>query len=200
MMCGLLRKTLLGLGACFLLACSNEYEETDLCFIGDSIIELWDLDFYFPEFSIVKLSKSGGKVQDVLDWDVSSCEGKKAVVLIGTNDIGNVATDNDKIKENVESRYIEMLKRIPYESVVVVSVLPRNLHYNQDEGVNKYIESFNQGVKARMALDIEGGTFVNVFPFFLDDGYAIKKELFNDGLHPSPAGYEVLSNELKKFL
>ena len=118
MMCGLLRKTLLGLGACFLLACSNEYEETDLCFIGDSIIELWDLDFYFPEFSIVKLSKSGGKVQDVLDWDVSSCEGKKAVVLIGTNDIGNVATDNDKIKENVESRYIEMLKRIPYESVV----------------------------------------------------------------------------------
>lgn len=93
-----------------------------------------------------------------------------------------------------------MLKRIPYESVVVVSVLPRNLHYNQDEGVNKYIESFNQGVKARMALDIEGGTFVNVFPFFLDDGYAIKKELFNDGLHPSPAGYEVLSSELKKFL
>lgn len=199
-MCGLLRKTLLGLGACFLLACSNEYEETDLCFIGDSIIELWDLDFYFPEFSIVKLSKSGGKVQDVLGWDVSSCEGKKAVVLIGTNDIGNLATDNDKIKENVESRYIEMLKKVPYESVVVVSILPRNLHDRQDEGVNKFIESFNQSLKERVVRDVENGTFVDVFPFFLDDGYEIKKELFNDGLHPSPAGYEVLSNELKKFL
>ncbi len=200
MMDGLLRKTLLGLGVCFLLACSNEYEETDLCFVGDSITELWDLDFYFPEFSIVKLSKSGTKVQDVFGWDVGSCEGKKTVVLIGTNDVGKVAMDSGKIKERIESRYIEMLKKIPYESVVVVSVLPRNLHYNQSENINKYIESFNQGLKARVMLEVEGGSFVNVFPFFLEDGYAIKKELFNDGLHPSPAGYEILSNELKKFL
>ena len=93
-----------------------------------------------------------------------------------------------------------MLKKVPYESVVVVSILPRNLHDRQDEGVNKFIESFNQGLKERVVRDVENGTFVDVFPFFLDDGYEIKKELFNDGLHPSPAGYEVLSNELKKFL
>ena len=199
-MCGLLRKILLGLGVCFLLACSNEYEETDLCFIGDSITDLWDLDYYFSEFSIVKLSVSGAKVQDVLGWDVGLCKEKKTVVLIGTNDIGNVTTDSGKIKEKTENRYIEMLKKVPYESVVVVSILPRNLYYNQNEDVNRYIESFNQGLKARMALDVDGGTFVDVFSFFLDDGYTIKKELFNDGLHPSPAGYEVLSSELKKFL
>jgi lysophospholipase L1-like esterase len=199
-MLGLLRRTLLGLSVCFLLACSNGYEETELCFIGDSITELWDLDYYFPEFSIVKISKSGAKVQDALGWDVASCEGRKTVVLIGTNDIGYVNTDNKKIKETVEDRYVEMLKKVPYESVVVVSILPRNLHDRQDEGVNKFIESFNQGLKDRVVRDVENGTFVDVFPFFLDDGYEIKKELFNDGLHPSPAGYEVLSNELKKFL
>ena len=200
MMGGLLRWALFSLGTFFMVACSNEYEETDLCFIGDSITELWDLDYYFPEFSIVKISKSGAKVQDVLDWDTGRCEGKKTVVLIGTNDIGNVTTANDKIKEKVEKSYIEMLKKIPYESIVVVSVLPRNLHYNQDDDVNKYIEVINQDLKAYLKSDVERSTFVNIFPYFLDDGYTIKKELFNDGLHPSPAGYEILSNELKKRL
>ena len=93
-----------------------------------------------------------------------------------------------------------MLKKIPYESIVVVSVLPRNLHYNQDDDVNKYIEVINQDLKAYLKSDVERSTFVNIFPYFLDDGYTIKKELFNDGLHPSPAGYEILSNELKKRL
>ena len=42
--------------------------------------------------------------------------------------------------------------------------------------------------------------FIDVFKYFLNKDYMINEDLFRDGLHPNPEGYELVSNIVKDYL
>lgn len=186
-----------------LCSCTYDIDYSELCFIGDSITDLWDVELYFPEAIITKIAVSGATIEDAARWNLKKCKGKKTVVLLGTNNIGNVSSDNpraEEIKNVFAHKYINLIKSIPFESVAVISILPRNLHGKQTQNVNMFIEEQNEANRLLLLKEIPNSQFIDVFNSFLSNGYNINKVLFNDGLHPSPAGYEVLGNKIKGAL
>ena len=197
-----MRIFLIGL-MCFLGACAFDEGDSELCFIGDSITHQWDLDYFFPGYSIKKHAVVGAKVQDIDRWDVSDCEGLTTVILIGTNDIGLIRSGDSNAKSSrsyFAKLFMERARRINAEKLVVVSILPRNYLGEQDTSVNLNIELQNAVLKDSLQSSSLRFTFVNAFPFFLGDGYEIDEDLLYDGLHPSPEGYEVLTRRVREKL
>ena len=197
-----MRIFLIGL-MCFLGACAFDEGDSELCFIGDSITHQWDLDYYFPGYSIKKHAVVGAKVQDIDRWDVSDCEGLTTVILIGTNDIGLIRSGDSNAKSSrsyFAKLFMERARRINATKLVVVSILPRNYLGEQDTSVNLNIELQNAVLKDSLQSSSLRFTFVNAFPFFLGDGYEIDEDLLYDGLHPSPEGYEVLTRRVREKL
>ena len=197
-----MRIFLIGL-MCFLGACAFDEGDSELCFIGDSITHQWDLDYYFPGYSIKKHAVVGAKVQDIDRWDVSDCEGLTTVILIGTNDIGLIRSGDSNAKSSrsyFAKLFMERARRINATKLVVVSILPRNYLGEQDTSVNLNIELQNAVLKDSLQSSSLRFTFVNAFPYFLGDGYEIDEDLLYDGLHPSPEGYEVLTRRVREKL
>ena len=197
-----MRFFLIGL-MCFLGACAFDEGDSELCFIGDSITHQWDLDYYFPGYSIKKHAVVGAKVQDIDRWDVSDCEGLTTVILIGTNDIGLIRSGDSNAKSSrsyFAKLFMERAKRINATKLVVVSILPRNYLGEQDTSVNLNIELQNAVLKDSLQSSSLRFAFVNVFPYFLEKGYEIDEDLLYDGLHPSPEVYEVLTRRVREKL
>lgn len=197
-----MRIFLIGL-MCFLGACAFNEGESELCFVGDSITHQWDLNYFFPGYSIKKHAVVGAKVQDIDKWDVSDCKGLTTVLLIGTNDIGTIRLDDSKAEASrsyFAKLFMERARRINAEKLVVVSILPRNYLGKQDTSVNLNIELQNAVLKDSLQSSSLRFAFVNVFPYFLEKGYEIDEDLLYDGLHPSPEGYEVLTRRVREKL
>lgn len=189
-----------------MLGCSVKDDEEpcpEICFVGDSIIYFWNLEHYFPNKNIIKHAVSGAVVQDFDEWDLSDCKGKKTVVLIGTNNIGEVqVTDDDAaaLRSYFIREYKKRIEALHPDPLIAVSILPRNSLYEQDTTVNMNIQVLNKeilGLLGSMELNYE---YVDVFDLFLDKGYEIRKDFFKDGLHPNKSGYEILAREIGKEL
>jgi lysophospholipase L1-like esterase len=197
-----MRIFLIGL-MCFLGACAFNEGESELCFVGDSITHQWDLNYFFPGYSIKKHAVAGARVEDIDNWDVSDCKGLTTVILIGTNDIGMIRLSDSSAESSrsyFAKLFMERARRINAENLVAVSILPRNYLGKQDTSVNQNIELQNAVLKDSLRSSSLRFTFVNVFPDFLGDGYEIDESLLYDGLHPSPEGYEVLTRRVREKL
>ena len=200
-------RRLIGFCLCLLvLGCSIKDDEepcSEICFIGDSITYLWDLEYYFPNENIIKHAVSGAIVQDFDKWDLSDCNGKKTVVLIGTNNIGKVRiTDDDAaaLRAYFIREYKKRIETIRPDPLIAVSILPRNSSYRQDTTVNMNIQALNKEIVELLgSMDINY-EYVDVFDLFLDKGYEIRRDYFKDGLHPNESGYEILAREIGKKL
>ncbi len=189
--------------AFFLSGCLFEHEESELCFIGDSITYRWDIEDYFPEYAIRKHAVSGAVVQDMDNWNLTDCIDKPVFILMGTNNIGLTKLEDPSAtakKDSLIKEYMPRIKRLQARETWVISILPRNYKKMQPISANQYLEIVNRNIKSALdSLDINSH-FVNVFDRFLIDDYTIDDDLFVDGLHPNRRGYEILSEEIHKRL
>lgn len=184
-------------------SCAFEKGEDELCFVGDSITYLWDLEYYFPNYIIHKHAVSGAGLKQVDSWDVSDCKGRTTILLIGTNDIGywkSTADGIERLREEYKDRFIRSAKRIEADLLIVLSILPRNFWGDEDPSVNENIEIQNGLLRAALKQEIPGSRFIDVFDMFLDSGFEIREDLFKDGLHPNDEGYEILSQKIQGVL
>lgn len=187
----------------FLIGCSFESQNSEICFIGDSITFQWDIDYYFPGYSVKKHAVVGAIVQDIDKWNTSDCESIPTVLLMGTNNIGTIkSTDKNapQSRKYFVDLYMKRATALKAEPLIAISILPRNYNGKQDSTVNINTELQNDLIKD--ALDSSGipHKFINVFPDFLKNGYTINENLFGDGLHPSPEGYEILRARVQEAL
>lgn len=154
-------------------------------FIGDSMIERWDLYDYFDTWIARNYGKSGAGIEYV-EMLYGKFNKGQIVVMIGSND--NEFFDVT-MREEYACRYIQAIKSLGANKVYLFSVLPCVFSRNGD------IEAFNDLIKNKIKSysDIE---YIDVYAKFIDQG-AIKKQLYCDGLHLSPLGYQILTDELK---
>lgn len=174
-------------------ACEDKEADTTLDFIGDSLVARWDLPACFPSRMVENYGKSGATI-GYLEQYAGYFVGRIVVIEIGTNDSWQMAPQH---VEAYSRRYIEAVIGLGAKKVYLFSVLPRDLK-NDAPDTNRNILNFNAIIKQKVK-EYPQITYLDVYPGFLIDGKP-NPGLYNDRLHLSPAGYEILSAALDKAL
>jgi len=177
-----------------LAACGDDIADTQPDFIGDSIIARWDIAESFPSRRVHNYGKSGAGI-DYIESYAGRFEGREVAVMIGTND-HTLMTESGRA--GYVRRYVDAILGLKADRVYLYSVLPRDFTNDRPEA-NDNIREFNRMIRSEMAEE-PSVTYLDVYNDFLDDDGTINPQLYNDGLHLSPYGYEVLTYSLNKAL
>ncbi len=185
-------------------------ESNGVIFFGDSNMELYDIDRYFPEIEVKYNCGIGGSTSESLIWIVDEAvikyKPKVVVFMVGTNDLGNTNMRSPReIALNVRTIIDLIKKNIPHVKILIVSTLPCNEEL-QGEAVGKFMRSnkniliLNEEYK-EIIKNTEDTIFVDAFSKLIDDDTNnIKYGYSEDGLHLTQIGYEHLTEIIKPYI
>ena len=185
-------------------------KELDFAFLGDSItmgwmnpanhqyrggLEVWQK--HWGNLQTLNLGMSGDCIEHLL-WRITDgreADGWKAktiFLMIGINNSGLKNDDPADCAEGVKKILAVLGEKHPESRLVLLGVLP----YRVKSGC-KWEKAFN----ARLAA-LAGGkvVFKDISSAFLNADGTQKAGFFNDGLHPSPLGYETYADEIDRLL
>ena len=119
---------------------------------------------------------------------------------IGTNDlIHDVSVDD--IVSNIERIINEINSNEPQAEIYVESVYPVNDDLDEDMvDVRNNDDIMDINEKIEKYCDDNGYNYINMYDKLLDDDGNFNEEFTDDGLHPNSRGYEVITEEIKKYL
>ncbi len=180
--------------------------EQRVVFLGDSITDYWKLSNYFPGKPYLNRGIDGQSTPEMLvrfRQDVIEVRPKVVVVLAGTNDIAGVT--GRTTNEEIESNYASMaeLARAHGIRVVFASVLPVH-NYTADAKESfalrprERILGLNAWLKNYCAKN--GFVYLDYFSALVDEHGMLKRELSDDGLHPTDAGYKIMAPMAEKAI
>ncbi|MBN2416359.1 hypothetical protein JXO52_10980 [bacterium] len=176
----------------------DSIRENSLIFIGNSIIEGYDVKKYFPDRNAVNRGVACDHLDGLIDrLDICLGDAAKAklAVLIGINDIGA-----GRSAEAVKYLYRELVNAIiqkkQYE-VYLHSILPTSPRWNNCPP--EMIVSINTYI-AFLARE-HGLHYVDLYSLFRENGsrYVID-DYMKDGLHPNDEGYRIWTEHLNTVL
>lgn len=178
-------------------------EYTNYLFLGDSITDFYDLDKYYKGLPIVNSGISGNTTDDILDdmkARVYDYNPSKVFLLIGTNDLIHDSSVDD-IASNIEKIVNEINSNKPQAEIYVEGVYPVNDNLDGDMvDVRNNDDIMDINEKIKKYCDDNDYTYINMYDKLLDDDGNFNEEYTDDGLHPNGKGYEVITEELKKYL
>jgi len=167
-------------------------------FLGNSIVEGFDLGAYFPDARVVNRGIVGDHLDGLIDRLNNSAvalEPEKIFLMIGINDIGDQRSD-DYLKSMFITLIDTLKTELPETEIYLHSILPtsprwKNCPPDQIKHMNAFL--------AVLALE-KDLVFVNLYPHFRGDMPYINPALTKDGLHPNQAGYDIWAREIKVYL
>jgi lysophospholipase L1-like esterase len=172
--------------------------ENRVVFMGDSITEGWHFDApggVFAAKPYVNRGISGQTTpQMVLRFhqDVIALQPKVVVILAGTNDIaGNTGPMTQEQTEDNIAAMAEMASS-NHIKVVLCSILPA-FDYPWQPGLTPAprIDAINAWIKDYAAKN--GHVYVDYHSAMKDERDGLPEKLSKDGVHPLPAGYEIMA-------
>lgn len=180
----------------------NYTPHTVTLFIGDSMIEGFDLKRHLSMDSLVNMGISGDFTSGVLMRlePVEKLQPLEIFIMIGINDILK-SVPQDRIK----TQYYELISRLqkscPASKIYVQSNLPTsNIGGSEitNDLVVALVRDLNQFLSATCAE--KNVTFINLFPLFATNGRELSPIYTYDGLHLNDQGYIVWANQVKPLL
>ena len=172
-------------------------------FIGDSITQFWELNDWFPGAPYTNTGIERQVTSEILarfQSDAIAPAPNIIVILAGTNDVLHYLSV-DQAATNLRSMVVEALAA--NIKAVVCTVPPVDRDISAQQG-SQYVGDFNQELQHLNAV-------ISSDPL-LDSGCDYHRVLsdpmtglplpgvLKDGVHPSPAGYQLMANEVSKFL
>ena len=185
---------LLSVLLCVSLTACHTDDDKELYFIGDSLVARWDVSYWFPSMITHNDGRSGCGIK-YIEEHAGAYAGKDVVVIVGTNDLGLVATGDE---EAYVTRYVQAIEALQGRRTFLFSIFPKSRQWcsNPEQG-NENIRRLNTAIKAAVrGKDI---TYVDVFDLLEKDGF-INMQYSYDGLHLSQEGYELITKQLNKEL
>lgn len=177
----------------------NNVLDSNYVFLGDSITECYDLDKFFENYPVINSGVSGYTTKNILDKlpkMVYRYNPSKIFLLIGTNDIYKEKSQEEII--NNISKIIDGIKENrKYAKLYVESVYPIN-SAKEKKRTNKEINEINKKIKA--LCKEKKVTYLNIGKLLMDDNKELRSDFSNDGLHLNDAAYQVITDEIKKYL
>lgn len=211
-----------------LLANKTNLKPVRLVFVGDSITDFWHIEEnpWFPgkycgksiwdesfggavpAHISLNLGVSGDRIEHVLHRLLPKAKGGEGwldrrdlqpdtvFVMLGINnsfDSEDPATTS--IYKGVMAVVARIQERKPRARIVIQSLLPTE----DDTKNNNLVKPVNVQLRD-FAENTAGVEYLDLYPAFVDENGAQKRDLFNDNLHPSRDGYRVWRDRLIIFL
>ncbi len=169
----------------------------EVVFVGSSTIRIWDLAASFPDVKAINRGFGGSEMADstrYVDRIVVPYAPRVVVVYAGDNDI--MGTTSEQIAIAFEQFVRAVHAKLPATRIVYIGIKPSPLRWAQVDrmrSANVVIEQFCQR-DDRLA-------FVDVDHAMLGWDEKPRPELYQaDGLHLTPAGYQILNMLVRPFL
>ncbi len=188
----------------------------DVLFIGDSVIQMWELPVYFADCGLRMINRGigGDRTGTLLHRfraDAIQLKPSVCVIMAGVNDSWELETDPWKQEPAAEVESIlrdalanmeEVLKMSADAGIktVLCSALPTAMNWTQQDAQrNVYVKLYNDGLK-ELALQY-GAAYADFYREFVRGGSAsVKPELTREGLHPNVFGYDIMARILKETM
>lgn len=172
-------------------------DEPRVVFMGDSITELWARDpggFLSSEGNVGRGIGGQTTPQMLLRFQQDVVALKPAVVVIngGTNDIaGNTGPSTlEMIEDNLKS--MAQLGAANGIKVVLTSVTPAyDYPWKRGLAPAEKVVALNDWIKDYCART--GCVYADYFSPMSDEKHGLKEGLSRDGIHPTPAGYAIMT-------
>ena len=182
-------------------AIANQTKKEGVVFVGDSIMELYNLPKYFKDKDYINRGISGNKSQDVLNrlqTNVIDLKPKTVLVHVGTNDIGH-AIPEETYLANMD-KIIEMLQtNLPDCNIIVNSIFPTvTLDNYNSKNLTKKRDNFtimDINSKLRHLCNTKKVIYLDIHKSLLLND-KLNKTYTLDGLHLSDVGYKLVTREI----
>jgi len=173
--------------------------ERRVVFLGDSITDLWDLARYFPGKPYINRG-IGGQVtaQMVLRFqqDVVALKPAAVVILAGINDLhGALQRETDQGIESNMQAMADMAQahhvKVVFASIMPVNNYTENARYMLADRDPKRIRALNAWLTGFCRS--HGLQYADYYNVSVDRDGLLRADLTRDGLHPLPAGYQLMA-------
>lgn len=172
-------------------------------FIGDSITHFWEREGAehwiknYAHLRPINMGFSGDRIQHLL-WRLQNGELERiapslAVLLIGTNNSADHSAD--EIAEGIEAVCTLIRKKLPTTQILLLAIFPRDM-----PGASRRM--VNEAVNEKIAR-LDNGEWLHFRDFneiWVDETGTIKRELMEDLLHPTAAGYAAWADKMNPVL
>ena len=169
----------------------------EILFVGSSTIRLWDLKTAFPDLKTINRGFGGSEMQDstrYVDRIVVPYIPRIVVVYAGDNDI--MGTPSEQIVIAFERFVRAVHSKLPETKILYIGIKPSLLRWNQVDRMRQA----NAMIRQFCERDDRLG-FVDTDNAMLGWDEKPRKELYvADGLHLTPAGYQILNALVRPFL
>jgi lysophospholipase L1-like esterase len=161
-----------------------------------------------PAQTALNLGVSGDRIEHVLHRLLPIAQGGEGwldrhdlqpdtiFVMLGIN---NSFDSEDPATTSLYKGVLAVVARIherkPKARIVIQSLLPTD-----DDLKNRNLVIPVNDLLSSFAANAEGIEYLDLYPSFVDDDGAQRRNLFNDSLHPSRDGYSVWRDRLTEFL
>jgi lysophospholipase L1-like esterase len=178
--------------------------EKRVVFYGDSITDGWGRvqGSFFPGKPYVNRGISGQTTAQMVvrvRQDVVALQPPAVVILAGTNDIaGNTGPATPEMIQDNFMSMVDIAKQNDIR-VVLSSILPAS-DYPWKPGLDPgpKIVAMNKWLKDYAAK--RGLVYLDYYPAVVDDKLGMKADLASDGVHPTKAGYDIMSPLAEKAI
>ncbi len=174
-------------------------------FLGDSLTHRYDLEQYYENMPVVNSGVEGDTTGNILNHmkeRVYDYNPSKVILLVGTNDLDDFYhLTVDDVFENIKDIVHKIEENRKYTEIYLESLYPINK--NKESGTikeksNERIKELNEKLKEFCADN--GYTYIDVYSRLIDEDENLKSEYTEDGLHIEKDGYEVITEEIKKYI
>jgi len=201
--------SLLAIMLLFSLGCEKaplDKASDNIVFLGDSITSSYNLEYYFPDLTVINSGVWGDRTDNAharLESDVYAHKPKKIFILLGINDMG-YGRANDDIAERIETLISDIGENCPYSKIYLISVYPLNIsdfdtwYPPMSENINSVVDDLNEKlIVLADKLDIR---YLDIASHLKNDNNELKKIYTVEGLHLTDTAYEVISEVLEEYL
>lgn len=163
--------------------------EIDIAFLGDSLTDGYDIEKYYPEYSVKNRGIGGDTTHGLwarLKVSVYDLKPKVIVMLIGANNFRTMF-------ENYEDIVVGIKENLPDTHLIICSLTSMGGEW----GRNNQLAAYNN-VKIKAIAEKYGCPFVDLFTALLNtETDEIYKHYTTDGGHLTSEGYNVLTECIK---
>lgn len=173
--------------------------DENIVFVGDSLIQRYDLNKFYDGMKVVNSGISGDKTNDILsnmEERVYRYNPSKVIILVGTNDYNTLS--NEEVVKNIGKMIDGIKENRKYADIYVQSLYPVNKNVNNGESVrsrnNEKIRDINNLLKKK--CEEKKVEYINVYELLVDEDGNLAESYTDDGLHVNNDAYKIITKTI----